>query len=111
VKVRLTLEAHPDFAGQRRDRVYDTFSGFASHPSYKGFRLIAPGNSPKLGPFFDEPLLRSLLEDLGRHLSHAALGVGMLFEDVEMPILQAKAVYLESLRRYHGKHIQRAKPD
>lgn len=109
IKVRKALETHPDFAGQRRDRVYDMFSGFASHPSYKGFKLIAPGNSPKLGPFFDETMLHSLLADLGKHLSHAALGVSMHFDDVDVPIMHAKALYLASLRRYHENYI-RAKP-
>lgn len=106
-KVRLALEAHPDFAGQRRDRIYESFSGFAAHASYKGFALLAPGNTPKLGPFMDGKLLRALLEDFGPHFSHAALGIGMLFEDVEIQIIEAKGAFLCKLRKYYAVHVRR----
>lgn len=109
VVVRTALESHQEYAGQKvgRDRAYALFSSHAAHMTYKGFSLVSPNNVPRMGPFFDEKLLRALLEDMGKHLSHAALGVGILFEDVEMKILETKAAYLESLRRYHAKHIKR----
>jgi len=107
VKVRLRLEKHPDFKGQRRDRVYATFSGYAAHPSYKGFQLISPENKPRLGPFFDGKLLLALLADLGKHVSHAALGVSTLLGTKDPHLLRAKAAYLERLRGYHDKYLKR----
>jgi hypothetical protein len=109
-RVRLLLEKHPDFAGQRRDRAYTTFSGYAAHPSYKGFQLIAPDNKPKLGPFFDQKLLLALLADLGKHISHASLGVGLLLETDDLRLLRAKAAYLDRLRGYHDKHLKLGTP-
>jgi len=47
------------------------------------------------------------MEDMGKHLSHAALSVGLLFEDVEAPVLRSKAAYIQRLRQYHEKHIKR----
>lgn len=110
VQVRLRLEKHPDFKGQRRDRLYSTFSVYAAHPSYKGFQLISPDNKPQLGPFFDAKLLLALLADLGKHISHAALGLGLLLETEEPHLLQAKATYLEQLRRYHDAYLKRHGP-
>ena len=108
--VRQALDGHTEYVGQEaeRARLYALFSGHAAHMTYKGFNLVAPGNSPRMGPFFDEKLLRALMEDMGKHLSHAALGLGLLFEDVEMPILEGKAAYLETLKRYHEKYIKRS---
>jgi hypothetical protein len=106
VKVRLRLEKHPDFEGQRRDRLYATFSGYAAHPSYKGFQLISPSNKPRLGPFLDGSLLLALLADLGKHISHAALGVSTLLVTDELQLLRAKAAYLERLGGYHEKYLK-----
>lgn len=106
-RVRLQLEKHPAFAGQRRDRAYATFSGYAAHPSYKGFQLISPDNKPRLGPFFDGKLMLALLADLGKHISYAALCVGELVETDEPRLLQAKGEYLERLRGYHARHLKR----
>jgi hypothetical protein len=108
--VRDALAKLPEFSGQDRKRLYALFSGIASHATYKGFQLIAPGNSPRFGPFFDKKLLKALLEDLGKLLSHAALSLGRPFEHAELPIQLAKADYIESLRRYYEKHIRAANP-
>lgn len=105
VKVRLALEKHERFAGQRRDLPYKTFSNYAAHPTYKGFQLIAPGNSPKMGCFFDAKLLEALLYEAGRHLSHATIALSTQFEDVEEPVLAAKAMYIDQLRRYYETRV------
>ena len=108
--VRSALETYPQYAGQKagRDKVYALFSGLAVHATYKGFQLVAPGNAPKLGPFLDAPLLRALLDELGRHLSHATIGLSSTFsEDLDLPTLHAKAAYLTGLGVYHLKYIKR----
>lgn len=110
VHVRRRLEAHPDFAGQRRELVYSTFSGYAAHPSYKGFMLIAPGNRPRLGPFFDGGLLLALLGDLSKHIAHAALGVSLLLETRDIGVLRGKAEYLKKLRGYHDQYLKQGAP-
>jgi hypothetical protein len=68
---------------------------------------VAPGNSPRLGPFMDAKLLKALLEDLGRHLAHATMALSTLLDkDVGLVVLSSKAAYIESLRRYHEKYIK-----
>lgn len=107
--VRSALEVHPEYQGQKagRDRLYSVFSEHAAHVTYKGFSLIAPGNSPRLGPFFDAKLLRALLEDLGRHLAHATLAVASLLDDdIEPTVLASRNAYLSKLVRYYEKYIK-----
>lgn len=107
VKVRKTLEKHERFAGQRRDGLYKTFSSYAAHPTYKGFQLIAPDNSPKMGCFFDVKLLGALLYEAGRHLSHATIALSYQFDDIDATVLASKATYINQLRRYREKHIRK----
>ena len=107
--VRSALDAHPQYKGQKagRDRIYAMFSEHAAHATYRGFNLIAPGNSPRIGPFFDSKLLRALLEDLGKHLAHATLAVSTLFSKAEEPaVLASRSAYLVKLARYQGKYIK-----
>lgn len=107
--VRTALEMFPQFKGQKagRYKTYATFSEHAAHTTYKGFQLVAPGNSPRLGPFIDAKFLKALLEDLGRHLAHATMALSTLFDkDVGLVVLTSKGAYYESLRRYHEKYIK-----
>ncbi|MBC7707581.1 MAG: hypothetical protein H7274_27030 [Rhodoferax sp.] len=104
VKVREKLESLPRYAGQRRDKLYGTYSNYASHTTYKGFQLIAPDNSPRLGPFFDQKLLKALLEDLALHLSHATLSVSATLETSNPQVLEAKKGFLERLKAYRHQY-------
>lgn len=107
--VRTALETFPQFKGQKagRDKTYATFSEHAAHTTYRGFKLVTLGNSPRLGPFMNAKLLKALLEDLGRHLAHATMALSTLFDkDVGLVVLASKGAYIESLRRYHEKYIK-----
>jgi hypothetical protein len=109
ITVRLTLEKHLDFKEQKRNPIYKTYSNFATHATYKSFNLLMSGSLVQLGPFFDEPKLKAVLEDLGAHLSHATLGVSMLFDKGStLELLIAKSEFLASLQAYHQKYISQA---
>lgn len=105
--VRNALAACPAYAGQNRQKIYGVFSGHATHVTYSGFQLIAPGNEPKLGPFFHLKFLRALLEEMGRHLAHAASAIGTMFDaDGSLTALAAKAHFLAQLGQYHENYIK-----
>lgn len=107
--VRSALDQNPQFKGQKaaRERMYGLFSEHAAHVTYRGFQLLAPGNVPQIGCFFDAAVLQGLLEEMGRHLAHATLAVSLLIdEDLSLSTLQAKAAYLDTLRRYHDRYIK-----
>lgn len=104
--VRTALAAFPQYAGQDRKKLYALFSGHAAHMAYKGFHLVALRNSPTLGPFFESKLLRALLEDLGKHMSHATIALSTMFEKGKLPVLMAKAAYIDGLGKYHQKYIK-----
>jgi hypothetical protein len=109
--VRSALDQSPQFKGQKaaRERIYGLFSEHAAHVTYRGFNLLAPGSAPQVGCFFDVFVLQALLQDMGRHLAHATLAVSILIDkDLSLSTLQAKAAYLDALRRYHDRYIKAA---
>lgn len=108
VAVRNALAAFPQYAGQNRQNKYAMISRHASHMTYNGFQLVAPGNSPTMGPFFELKLLRALLEDLGQHMSHATIALSTMFENGGLTVLIAKAVYIEELGKYQNKYIKQS---
>ena len=105
-KVRLAIERHAQFAGQRRDGLYRVFSVYAAHPTYQGFRLISPGGAPQLGCFFSEALLGAVLIEEARHLSHATLGLSDLFEGLSHEVEVAQIRFVDGLRAYFEKHMR-----
>lgn len=104
--VRTVLASFPQYAGQNRKNLYALFSSHAAHMTYKGFQLVSPRNSPTLGPFFELKLLRALLEDMGRHMSHATIALSTMFENGGLPVLVAKTAYIDLLSKYHQKYIK-----
>jgi hypothetical protein len=109
--VRNALESLAQYKGQKpgRDKVYAMFSEHAAHVSYRGFKLVAPDNNPRLGPFFDTKLLRALLEDLAKHLAHATLAVSTLLGcGTDLAVLASSSAYVTKLAQYHEKYIKRS---
>jgi hypothetical protein len=104
--VRKALAVFPQYMGQDRSKLYALFSKHAAHMTYNGFHLVAPGNSPTLGPFFELKLLRALLADLGLHMSHATIALSAMFEKSGLPILVAKAAYMDGLGKYLQKYLK-----
>lgn len=104
--VRKALGAFQQYSGQDRGKLYALFSEYTTHMTYKGFQLVATGDSPSLGPFFELKLLRAFLEDLGRHISHATIALSTMFNKCELPVLEAKTAYIEGLNKYHLKYIK-----
>lgn len=108
VKVREALARHPVNAGQDRAKKYAQFSVHASHANYKGFTLLAPEGTVRIGPFFDAKMLKAFLEEIGTLSSHLALALSLLVKSDDLALLAAKADFLERLRSYHDKYIKEA---
>lgn len=106
VQIRLALEKDGRFKNQRRDRPYSLLSTYANHPTYKGFLLVSPSNSPKLGPIDDEKLLKAFLEELAMHLAHCTLAANGMIECNDLARLNAGSIFLKKLRVYYDKHIR-----
>ncbi|NQD36314.1 hypothetical protein HPT27_04695 [Permianibacter sp. IMCC34836] len=106
VVIRRALEQNQRFSNQRRDKPYRLLSEYANHPTYKGFLLVSPNNSPRLGPIEDEGLLNAFLEELAMHLVHCTLAASGMIECHDIDRLKAGLIYVDRLRAYYEKHIR-----
>ena len=68
--IRRALDKRDGYTGEKRKMIYDLISEAASHPSFKGFALLASTdtNLGEMGPFFDETKLTAWLQELVKHL-------------------------------------------
>lgn len=96
--------------GLDRGTIYRVFSEYATHATYPGFRMIAPGRQGKIGPFYDESLLDAFVGELVKRLAFCALIFVGHFEDVPLPFLNHKADYFTKLSRWREKYLPKQKP-
>ena len=68
VKVRKFLDDFDGFTEGKRGSAYKMFCEYAAHATWQGFILMRPteGGQVIMGPFFDAPMLKSLLEEMAQ---------------------------------------------
>lgn len=76
--VRTRLDNVDGYIEKKRASVYDNFCELAAHPHPRGFLLIEKDGLRRSGPFFEEKLLRAILEELVQRLASAVLPLGEL---------------------------------
>lgn len=68
VKVREFLDNFDGFKEGKRGAAYKLFCEYAAHATWQGFALMRPtgGGQAIMGPFFDQGLLKAILEELAQ---------------------------------------------
>lgn len=66
VKVRKFLDDFDGFTEGKRGSAYKMFCEYAAHATWQGFALMRPkdGGQVVMGPFFDAPLMKAVLEEM-----------------------------------------------
>jgi hypothetical protein len=105
-RIRNALDKRSGYTSGERKRIYDTISEYATHASYPGMALIttAPENMARVGPFFDEPKLRSWLGEIAMRLSDAALVLLSNPNGTDMKLLATQAHYLGVINTWWSKY-------
>lgn len=114
IKIRTALDENDGFTGKKRAESYNILSELASHPTYKGFRMLAPkGSEHHCGPFFDFSVLKPLIEQLANLAVQAGANYNPLIEDETKEIATASINCLEAsgewFERYFGLPFDRKK--
>ncbi len=73
VKVRKFLDNFDNFQEGKRGAAYKLFCEFAAHATWHGFALMRPtgGGQVVMGPFFDAPLMKAVLEEMAQLAAQA----------------------------------------
>lgn len=98
VKVRKFLDDLDGFKEGKRGSAYKMFCEFAAHATWQGFALMRPtgGGQVTMGPFFDAPLMKAVLEEMAQLAAQAGNYFSGFFDAVgeDVPALEVW------LRRY-----------
>lgn len=105
VKVRLALDAHPNHADERRDRLYKMLSTYAAHPTYKGAGLLADDKEFKVGPFVDTGLLGDWLLMAAAWLGQGMLAFSNRLETLTPELKAEKAVFASAAEAWRDKYL------
>jgi hypothetical protein len=80
VKIRIALDKRDGFRGKKREQTYKLCCELAAHPTYNGFRMLAPkGAGAHCGPFLDEPTLKALVAEHAKLALQGWHGFSTLF--------------------------------
>lgn len=82
IEVRLFLEGYDQWkGGNRRAEMYSMFCEYAAHATWKGFALMGPtgGGKRTIGPFFDRPLMKAIIEEMAQLTAQAGNNYASFF--------------------------------
>lgn len=111
IAVRLFLEGYDEWqGGNRRAAVYEMFCEYAAHATWKGFTLMGPtgGGKRTIGPFFDAPLMKAILEEMAQLVSQAGNNYASFFANAHsVPALETELRRLEVTSEWAERYIGR----
>ena len=102
VVIRKALDMKDGFEGKKRAESYSLLSRLGSHPTYDGFRMLAPkGHKHHCGPYFDLSVLKPVIEEIVKPAGQAASTFAHFFHentknyDVHLDFLEAIGKWME----------------
>lgn len=116
VKIRIALDEKSGFTEKKRAAAYELLCEFASHPTYKGFQMLAPkGQGHHCGPFFDPTALKALIEELVKLAIQAGQNHTLFFNGKTKAEMETKIYFMEAcsewLECYFNRPFERAEID
>lgn len=108
VKVRKALDNKDGFTGKKRAAAYHLLCELASHPTYKGFQMLAPkGHEHHCGPFFDATALKALIEELVKLSIQAGQNHSSLCESETKAKMATKIDFMEACGEWFEQYFER----
>lgn len=103
--VRTRLDARDGFAEKRRGQAYADLSSASIHATWHGFNLLCSGDhTAKAGPFFDNTLLKAILEELTQRLAGGIMNFCSLFQVQNFPV-EAHQMALARTNAWRQKYM------
>lgn len=106
--VRKALDDRDNFQGKKRQEIYSLMSELATHPTYGGFKLLAPSPSRDvhLGPFFDSKFLKHLIQELALRVPHFTVIYISLFEKLPLSFLKVRVEYFAKIKDWAQNYLK-----
>lgn len=108
IKVRIALDDKDGFTEKKRAAAYELLCELASHPTYKGFQMLAPkGHEHHCGPFFDSTALKALIEELVKLAIQAGQNHTLFFNGKTKAEMTAKIYFMEACSEWLEVYFNR----
>jgi hypothetical protein len=105
VKVRQALDARDGFIENKRASRYKLLSTYGAHPTPEGTNIISPNRMTQIGPFPDQKLLKSVIEELAMVTAHAAATTAPLVKPTDVEGMTRKFNFLQFIERWCEKFL------
>ena len=106
VAVRKALDNRDGFQGRKRQEIYKLMSEMSTHPTYAGFKLLAPVGKVHLGPFFDANYLKHLVHELALRVPNFTVIYISHFENLPATFLEVRVKYLATIKTWAQKYLK-----
>lgn len=106
LEIRKELDNRDGFNGKERGKIYQILCEYAAHPTYPGFKLIAPEGKGKIGPFFDSEYLKPIIQELAMRVTPFTLVYITHFKKPTPHFLKIQTNFLSNLKTWAQKHLK-----
>ena len=105
VVVRKALDDRDGFTERKREQRYKVLCNYGAHPTYEGFRMLAPDNQVKIGPFYSEKYMKATLEELTMLVANSSINFLNCFDSLPPSFLQLQDKYLKVLGKWSARYL------
>jgi len=103
--IREALDKRDKFKAKKRQESYERLCEYATHPTYRGFKLIAPDGMGNVGPFFDQKFLRAWLEETAKLVVHDVVVLSGHFAAVEPEVDLTQGLFLRAASAWGKRYL------
>ncbi|MHA1278046.1 MAG: hypothetical protein ACTSQ8_12725 [Candidatus Helarchaeota archaeon] len=104
-KVRDKLDERDRVKTRERERQYQLFCEYTSHPTHIGSELIAKEGLGEIGPFTDELKLKNTLFELTKQTHHAVAHFIAHFNFKSINLKKLMLAYIEKSNEWNSKYL------
>src|SRR4030042_1795525 len=104
--IRQALDQRDGFKDKQREQMYKLLCEYAAHPTYPGFKMVAPKGLVELGPFFNAKYLKGTIEELSLRVPHFSIIYLSHFENLPPKFLKIRTEYLVNIKNWSQKYLK-----
>lgn len=104
--VRKALDDRDGFQGRKRQEIYKLMSEMSTHPTYAGFKLLAPDGKVCIGPFFDPKYLKHLVHELALRVTNFTVIYVSHFRNLPETFLKVRVKYADAIKGWAQKYLK-----
>jgi hypothetical protein len=105
VSIRQDLDTRDGFNDKKRAERYKMLSNYGAHATPEGFDIISPNGITNIGPYPDQKMLKSTIEELAMVTAHAAATISPLVEPIDQYGWNRKLAFIESLEVWRKRFL------